>query len=271
MPLVPTADTAFVVSGVSPHVRRIADPRGSFAYLVIGDARAVLIDTGYGVGDLESVVRAETSLPLTVLLTHGHVDHAFGCGWFDDVRLNPADLPVHAVHSDIAREVAADALSSGELLAPDADPASFGSLADGDLFDLGGVSVEAHAAPGHTPGSIAFLVVEDRLLMTGDAANQWTFLFLPESGTVEGYRRSLRTLRQRVEGRYDGVLTSHGPGDAPASLLEDLIALTDRILDRTDDAVPHEFQGMRGLIARDVPDGIDHDANIIYDPTRLRS
>jgi glyoxylase-like metal-dependent hydrolase (beta-lactamase superfamily II) len=42
-------------------------------------------------------------------------------------------------------------------------------LADGDEIDLGGgVSAVAVAAPGHTPGSVAFHLPGPRVLFTGD-------------------------------------------------------------------------------------------------------
>jgi len=41
-----------------------------------------------GVGHLKDLVSGLTDKPLTVLLTHGHVDHANGAPEFDTVLLN---------------------------------------------------------------------------------------------------------------------------------------------------------------------------------------
>lgn len=61
---------------VSVHVLWIESPSKENLYLVIGRQRAILIDAGLGVGHLRAFVENLTSLPLTVLLTHGHIDHA---------------------------------------------------------------------------------------------------------------------------------------------------------------------------------------------------
>ncbi len=61
---------------------------------------------------------------------------------------------------------------------------SFQDLKEGDVFDLGGISVEIYACPGHTKGSLCMLVREERTLITGDACNTFTFLFAQNPETV---------------------------------------------------------------------------------------
>lgn len=52
------------------------------SFLVVGEERAALIDTGAGMGNLAKEVKEITDKPLYVLNTHGHVDHAGGNGRF---------------------------------------------------------------------------------------------------------------------------------------------------------------------------------------------
>ena len=47
-------------------------------YLLIGNERALLIDSGYGKIDLKGIVARLTDKPVTLMLTHGHLDHASG-------------------------------------------------------------------------------------------------------------------------------------------------------------------------------------------------
>ena len=56
--------------------------------------KALLVDTGMGVGDLAALVRSLTPLPVIVVNTHGHPDHAGGNGGFDEFFLHPADEPI---------------------------------------------------------------------------------------------------------------------------------------------------------------------------------
>lgn len=47
----------------------------SSCFLIEGPEKALLIDTGQGVGDLRSCVEMLTDKPVTVVLTHNHADH----------------------------------------------------------------------------------------------------------------------------------------------------------------------------------------------------
>ncbi|MCL1909472.1 MAG: MBL fold metallo-hydrolase, partial [Kiritimatiellaeota bacterium] len=69
------------------------------AYLVTGEKRALLVDTLAGATGLYKLVRELTPLPLDVVVTHGHGDHAgasliefddAGCDIFMDAR----DIPL---------------------------------------------------------------------------------------------------------------------------------------------------------------------------------
>ena len=66
------------------------------SYLLLGRDRALLLDTGLGVGGLRREVEALTDRPITVALTHVHWDHIGGCGQFEP----PA---VHAAEADWLR------------------------------------------------------------------------------------------------------------------------------------------------------------------------
>lgn len=49
-------------------------------YLLEGDEKALLIDTGWGSGTLRPYVERLTQKPVQVILTHGHLDHSGSCG-----------------------------------------------------------------------------------------------------------------------------------------------------------------------------------------------
>lgn len=230
---------SYTVIRIGVRMYRIVDSLGVAMYLVCGSRRAALLDTGCGVPGLAAVVRQITNLPVTVLLSHGHVDHAMGAGEFGSAHMNLMDLPVYRAHAAISyrqRFVAGCGFSNIEL-EPHLEERALKPLRGGDVFDLGGVTVEAYAVPGHTHGSMIFLVPEERAAMFGDACGPGTILLEDWSTDVKTYRRALESVRV-LDGRYDRIVRNHGTYESPVFLLETVIEVCDAILSGHDDRVP---------------------------------
>jgi len=264
----------FQTERIAPGVTRIHAFHTERMYLVEGSERAALIDTGSGFGHLRAAVEALTSKPVIVLLTHGHGDHAMGAGEFDTVYLNHRDDEIYRRHGqeafrrDDVRDVPELAgMAADEYIA--AVPCErFRRLADGMRFDLGGVSVEACACPGHTPGMMAMLIPERRILLAGDACNSLTFLFDDDASTLSEYARNLAALKARTDGRYDRVLSSHGCGESVPGLIDEMILLCADVRAGRTLALPFVFKGVHGLVAREI-DFLAGHANLVYNGGRL--
>ena len=138
---------------------------------------------------------------------------------------------------------------------------------DGDVFDLGGVQIEAIAVPGHTVGTMVYLDRARRVLYSGDACNANTLLGLPCSTTVETYAKSLDHLATYLKG-IDKFYGGHGLQDVPAYIVDEALILCEEILNDDDDRFETEFLGRKFLYARKF-DGMFHRedggiANIAY-------
>lgn len=245
----------FSIQRLSPQLVRIGGLMHEFMYLVEGGERVALIDTGGGFGSLRQVVRSLTGKPLVVLLTHGRVDHAMGAGEFEDVWMDPRDIPVFCQHARQAFRIEAlhgarPRLEQDPPMIPCADPRRFHPLRDGAGFDLGGVHLDVFECPGHTPGSMVVLLRELRTLAVGDACSSFTFLGGPESLSVAAYRENLLRLRSRLEGRFDTVLDAHGTGRLPADIIDEVIGVCDDVLAGRTDDVPCAFAGHKGVLAK---------------------
>ena len=76
----------------------IDDAGDSTCYLVTGKERALLIDTANGQENLGEIVGELTELPVTVVNTHGHIDHIYGNVFFEEAWMHPADFRLHDEH-----------------------------------------------------------------------------------------------------------------------------------------------------------------------------
>jgi len=91
----------FEVYEVTPNTYAIYEP-GQFqeviSYLALGKEKAALIDTGYGMSDMRGLVELLTDLPVTVVITHTHVDHIgqnYARDEFIESYLKMVDLSEH--------------------------------------------------------------------------------------------------------------------------------------------------------------------------------
>lgn len=217
------ASTAwFQVYDVGDSVFAITEPfqfQEAISYLILGSERALLFDTGLGIGDIRSVVRRLTALPVDVLNSHTHYDHVGGNADFSSIlavdtrytRANARGFP----HRDVSGEVTPSALCTAWPVG--FDTAAFHTrpwkasrwVRDGDVIDLGRRRLRVLQVPGHTPDAIALHDAGRRLLWTGDTfyeAPIW--LYVPETN-LAAYERSVTRLAamaprlQRVFGAHN--------------------------------------------------------------------
>lgn len=276
-----------------PGLTRITDVAGTHMYLVEGTEQALLIDTGVGVGELRSVVDALTQKPLTVVITHGHVDHAMGAGAFGDVPvyLSHRDRQVYETHSQLEQRMNYVAFSGaagpfaqeiGTLTPEDYLPTpSFSDFLDlnpGDSFELGGVTVQVLPGQGHTPGCVTLRIPQWRILLLGDACNEFTFLFEVCCSTVEDYRSMLLELKAATDGSYDRVLFFHGNGEGNRDMIDGVLAVCEDVLQGKSDNMP--FQDPMALKGTVVAKTVDFSrfcradqgcGNLVYHPSRIHS
>lgn len=267
----------FHCKAVAENVTKIEDPAGVYAYLVEGQHQAALLDTCCGVGDLKGFVEGLTQKPVIVLCTHGHLDHSGGTFGFDKVYLSKKDEALAKWHGtvDFRREYVETKVAPGtiseDLYVPQRD-GGYLDFCDGQVFDLGGITLEAIALPGHTHGMICILIRELRCLLLGDGCNVFTCLFGFGSTSIEEYKSNLLL---KHEDRYDTVWFSHGISTGDKTIVNDCIEVCDEIMTGTADNIPSTFLGFQVLIAKAMNEDfsrIDGKAgNIAYIPEMVFS
>lgn len=144
-------------------------------YLLCGDQRCLLIDTGLGICSIYEEVARLTDKPVTAVATHLHWDHMGGLRYFDfyahgaelDWLSGRFPLPLETV-----RKLVADRCDLPEGFDVNRYTLFQGTpkrvLADGDEIDLGGRRVQVLHTPGHAPGHMCFWEPERGYLFTGD-------------------------------------------------------------------------------------------------------
>lgn len=146
-------------------------------YLLRGEKRALLIDTGLGVADIAAVIRRLTTLPILTVVSHVHWDHIGGLGCFRNIAVHHAErewleagfpLPLSVVKHNLTcrpcRFPDGFDIDKYEIFQGVPDRV----LRDGDCLELGGRSVTVLHTPGHSPGHCCFYERERGYLFSGD-------------------------------------------------------------------------------------------------------
>lgn len=164
---------SYAVTKISDSHYRIAEGN-VFMELLLGGEKALLIDTGYGFGDLKKAIRRITDLPLIIVNTHAHPDHTCGNWQFDEpVWIHARDLENCSLYNTPeARLTAMPKEKPDDFLEKEYLQGGTGHLTaakEGQVFDLGGLELEVVELPGHTGGSIGLMDRAGRRLFVGDA------------------------------------------------------------------------------------------------------
>jgi glyoxylase-like metal-dependent hydrolase (beta-lactamase superfamily II) len=271
----------FAVRQITEHITEFLGRFHERMYLVKGNDRAALIDTGCGFGSLKAEVDKVNDLPLIVLLTHGHQDHAMGAAEFDEVYLNPLEREVFTRQTDpgyrlLGLGISRDAVNvTPEDMLPPPDFDRFHPVWEGDVFDLGGTTLETFSCPGHTQGNLVYLDREHKILFSGDSVSRASFLVGRESTTVEEYRDALVRLRDLLTGKVDRILEGHGTGELPFAIFDAVIQVCNEVLEGNTDRIPYDLRGYKGFTAKErLPHSLDRAdggyGNLIYREDKLR-
>ena len=231
---VSVSDPWFEVYKPAPGVYAIYEPHQSeevISYLIVGEKRALLFDTGMGISDIRKVTAELTTLPIVVLNSHTHNDHVGGNWQFDTIYGMDTDFTrknAKGSSQDAQAEIAAGEICGALPKGFDAKSYATRSwtiatfLEGNDRIDLGERDIEVIATPGHTPDAISLLDRAHGLLFTGDTyypAPIW--LFRPETD-LEAYAASIQHLAALAP-HLKLVLGAHNIPVASPSVLPRLV------------------------------------------------
>ena len=258
------------IEQVQPRIYKIPSvlgPRRFAQWLVVGDERLLLVDSGIDGTIAEHVTPALQELgrspsDLTdVVVSHADVDHYGGDGELRRVapqariRSSAEDRPWIESWAVVARERYGWYRGHGldydegtwQWLEQAAGPDTpiDGTVEDGELLDLGGFTVEIVALPGHSPGHLGVVhhesrtaIVMDAVLERGLYTTSDELISPPPYGSVASYRETIARLRSLGPARLGTSHYAPVEGDAAVAAFLDASAA---FVDDLDAAVAAEL------------------------------
>jgi len=267
---VASADPWFEVYEVKPGVFAIYEPHQSeevISYLITGSRKALLFDTGLGIGNIRKVAEGLTKLPIAVANSHTHNDHV-GDNW-RFLEIYGMDTAFTRANAKGSKEDAQAELAEGQLcgeLPPGFDAKNYATkpfrithwLHDGDQIDLGDRVLQVIATPGHTPDSIALHDEKNLMLFTGDTFYPGPiFLYRPETD-LKAYSASLAKLNELAP-HLKLLLPAHNVAGTPEGYLPRANQAFLRLMRVTitpiprDGKVEYQFRGFSFLLKEAIP------------------
>lgn len=173
-------------------------------YLLKDSTQYIAIDAGNDASTILKELKKINIDPdriLAVLLTHSDADHVAAISAFNNAKIYLSRPEVQLIDGSKSRFfIFGNHLSARE----------YSTIDDQQVFKIGNFKIEGFLTPGHTPGSMCYLI-NDKYLFTGDA-------FSLKSGKIERFNeffnmdtqtaiRSMEKITQIPEAEY--IFTAH--------------------------------------------------------------
>lgn len=211
--IVPMSEPYFRAKQIAPGTWQVLSD-GDYSYLLEGEEEALLIDSGYGAGNIRDYCQTLTDKPLSKIAnTHDHFDHTANNSYFDLTYLSAETKPLATIPFP----------SFAGIDFPRNYPVQI--VGDGDVIPLKGRELLVFEIPDHAVGSLAFLDRKERILFSGDE-------FSPMGKSLNnGVAHWLAMLQKLVPYRKDFDHLCAGAWIMDASVFDTQLACIRYILD----------------------------------------
>jgi TPR repeat protein len=154
----PMDEPWYEVHQIAPYTWQIRSD-GDYCYLLAGDALAIMIDCGYGAGNIREFAQTLTSKPVKyVINTHYHFDHTASNAYFDAAFMTKESVPYATVPYNSFKGI--DIPRNYPII----------TVTDRYMIDLGNRPLSVIVLPhsNHTLGGLMVLDKKEKILFTGD-------------------------------------------------------------------------------------------------------
>ena len=196
--------TWFAIYKLNPMTYALAEPNHYeevISYLIIGTTRAVLFDTGMGIGDIHAEVSAISQLPIVVVNSHSHFDHIGGNHQFEEIWSFKDQFENDRIERGYTHSECMTYMTDGSYvnLPAAVDLSTFflpgvritKYLRHKETIDLGGRVLTVHSTPGETPGAISLSDDLYNILFVGDLLYPGPLWLHLDESDWSGFTRSI--------------------------------------------------------------------------------
>ena len=196
-------------------------------YLLAGEEKALLLDSGDKVENIREVAEELAGMPVELLNTHCDMDHCKNNHAFDRVYMHPAEgANYHNSNPGFGNYLPVE---------------------DRQVIDLGKRELEVILTPGHTTGSVCILDRRNRYLFAGDTCREGRMTLHGIFRDIYSYRYSLERLLKRKE-EFDRIYVCHDRYELNSDYLDVLYKATLSILNGEVPAEPGKAYGIKDVL-----------------------
>jgi hydroxyacylglutathione hydrolase len=181
-------------------------------YLIAGKSKALLIDAGTDIKDLDKIVGGITKLPVMLVATHVHPDHTGSAiNSFPEIYIN-----------------ADDTVNMAQFMPNHKCKVKY--LSDKQVIDLGGRTIEVIFTPAHTPGSTTFIDKKAGYGFSGDSFGSGNLLLTGTFSTLIESCRKMSTIMKEnnIKQLYPGHF--FGKNAETQKRIDDLATISEEVL-----------------------------------------
>ena len=172
---------------------------GDYTYLAEGEDEALVIDSGYGAGNIREYCQSLTKKPVkNIVNTHDHFDHTANNSYFERAYMS----------AETKRKATIPFPSFDGIRFPRDYPIEI--IGDGYKFQLGNRELEVFEIPDHASGSLALLDKRERILFSGDEVMPRGIRL---NCSVAQFEKNMRKIAAR-RGEYDRLCAGFDIFDA---------------------------------------------------------
>ena len=136
-------------------------------YLLVDEktGEAAIVDPAWYVDEFNDILEKNNAKLKYIMLTHGHFDHIFGVHGLKEAT--GAKVVIHFKDAEHLTDPG-KSLAEGNMPEPQIPVSADVLLKEGDVITLGDEEIKVMSTPGHTMGSVCYIIESEKTIISGD-------------------------------------------------------------------------------------------------------